>query len=456
MKSLLYALSLLFILLSSYSFSEEEEIRVHLSTESPLSPLYFGRIHSPDKSLDDKYLIHLELVLENDLSHNAKTRIMPRDPVKETLLENRDRSEAFIPSKWKQWAIAHVMQGEIKDKKLEIRVFSTSNLSLKTFPEIPLTGTLSIDRKLIHKLSDALLRALFDEEGICSTKILYSFQPNSTEGGEGNWKAEIWECDWDGSNAHQVTKDNSYNVTPVATSCGVSPTGDKFFYVSYKLGQPKIFLGSFKDGSSKKVIDLRGNQLLPALSPKKDKIAYVCDASGRADLFIQMISDTSHELGKPHQLFSFPRSSQGSPTFSPDGKKIAFVSDKDGSPRIYVIPASFSERRPNPTLITKQNKESSCPSWSPDGKKLAYSSKTNGIRQIWIYDFEADEERQLTTGPGNKENPSWAPNSTHLVFNSTDNQSSDLYVVNIYQPEAIKITKGPGKKHYPSWTARKD
>ena len=130
---------------------------------------------------------------------------------------------------------------------------------------------------------------------------------------------------------------------------------------------------------------------------------------------------------------------------------IAFVSDKDGPPRIYTIPANSYEKRADAKMITKQNKESSCPAWSPDGTKLAYSAKTNAVRQIWIYDFKTGEERQLTAGPGNKENPCWAPDSLHLVFNSTDPFSSELFLVNLNQPEAIKLAHGPGKKHYPTW-----
>jgi TolB protein len=116
-----------------------------------------------------------------------------------------------------------------------------------------------------------------------------------------------------------------------------------------------------------------------------------------------------------------------------------------------VIPASPAEKRADARLISKQNRENSCPCWSPDGTKLAYSAKTGGIRQIWIYDFATQEERQLTSGPGNKENPYWAPDSHHLVFNSTGEESSELYVVNLSQPDAVRITKGPGKKHYPAW-----
>jgi TolB protein len=227
-----------------------------------------------------------------------------------------------------------------------------------------------------------------------------------------------------------------------------------FLYVTYKTGQPKIYISSVDAPKGLKAVDIRGNQLLPAISKKRDMLAFVCDASGRADLFIQPIEPQSGKMGKPVQLFSYPRSTQASPTFSPDGSKLAFVSDKDGSTRIYTIPTIRAEKRSVAQLITKKNRENSCPSWSPDGTKLAYSAKTDGIRQIWIYDFSSGEEYQLTVGSGNKENPCWAQNSQHLIFNSTDADSSDLYVVNLNQPEAIRITKGPGKKHYPTWGPR--
>ncbi len=76
---------------------------------------------------------------------------------------------------------------------------------------------------------------------------------------------------------------------------------------------------------------------------------------------------------------------------------------------------------------------------------------TNGVRQIWIYDFEKGEERQLTQGPGNKENPSWAPNSLHLVFNSTSPNDNELYLIHLNDIKAHKISSGPGEKRYPNW-----
>ncbi len=185
------------------------------------------------------------------------------------------------------------------------------------------------------------------------------------------------------------------------------------------------------------------------LSLQKDKIAYISDARGNPDLFVQSFNIHQGAVGKPYQLFASPGSAQASPSFSPDGKKIAFVSDKDGCPRIYTISLESSNR--DIQLITKRNKENICPSWSPDGKKLAYSAKTNGIRQIWLYDFTTGEERQLTYGQGIKENPSFAPNSLHVVFNITEGEQTNLCIMHIEQKEFTKISEGSGVKHYPTW-----
>lgn len=442
----------LFLILSFASIHAAEEITVHLATTSPLESLYFGKLTS-DGSFDANYLDQLECVLLFDLTHNGSTKVAAYNDQKEQLLRKNDHKAIFQSQIWKELGVAHLVKGSITNKTLSVIVFSVQTGSLKQFEEIPLTGSLSKDRRQIHKVHDSIHKALFNVDGVASSRILYAAQikqsPSSKE-----WISEIWACDADGANTHQLTKEGSYCVTPVFIPLSPKYANDRFLYVSYKMGQPKIFIASMGEGSGKRLIDLKGNQMLPAISRQRDKVAFICDAGGRTDLFLQSFHPESGEVGKPVQLFSFPRSTQASPTFSPDGAKIAFVSDKDGSPRIYIIPTTFTSKRPSPMLVSKQNNENSCPAWSADGKKLAYSAKTKGVRQIWIYDFESKEEQQLTDGPGNKENPSWALDSKHLVFNSTDGPASELYLVNLNQPEVIKISQGPGKKHYPTWGTR--
>lgn len=395
LRSVIASLLLLFSL-------NAEEIRVELTTQSKLTDLYFAPV-------EDSYLKKLTSILAFDLGHSGYYKLADTEI----------------------GCVIKMTKGE-----------NTINLQVgnKKMDGIAITGDLEHDRRLIHRLSDAILKELLGVKGVADTRILYSCKPNN------EYKAEIWECDWDGGNPKQVTQEHNYSIHPVYIS------GLNYLYVNYKNGQPKIYVSNLKNTTGKPLLDLKGNQLLPAISKQKDTLAFISDAAGRADLFIHKLDANGMLVGKPQQLYSYPGSTQASPTFSPDGGQIAFVSDKDGTPRIYIIPSQTSNnKRAKPILISKQNRENTCPNWSPDGKKIAYSAKTNGVRQIWIYDFETEQELQLTTGPGNKENPCWAPDSLHLVFNSTDPGSSELFLVNLNQPEAVRITKGSGIKHYPTW-----
>jgi TolB protein len=268
----------------------------------------------------------------------------------------------------------------------------------------------------------------------------------------------VWESDYDGENVRPLTSNSGYSVTPLYVPPKSGFATGSFFFVSYKTGQPKIYYQSLNDSASaRRLTLLRGNQLMPAISRQRNKMAFISDVTGNPDLFVQDFSPEAGAIGKPYQIFSAHLSTQGSPTFSPDGKQIAFVSNKDGSPRIYSIevPApGTSLNQIKPTLITKRNRESTAPAWSPDGTKLAYCSITQGVRQIWVYDFITREEKQVTQGQGNKENPSWAPNSLHLVFNSSDAGACEVYMINLNQPDAVRITTGAGEKRFPNWEPR--
>jgi TolB protein len=251
-----------------------------------------------------------------------------------------------------------------------------------------------------------------------------------------------------------LTHNNGYCITP----CYIPPKPENlsghYFYVSYLNGQPKIYVASLREGNDRQFLYLRGNQLMPAVSSQRDKLAFINDITGNPDLFLQLFTPEAGPIGKPRQIFSAVNATQGTPAFSPDGKWLAFVSNKDGSPRVYILeipPAGANLKNLTLKLISKANRESSAPAWSPDGSKLAYCAMTKNVRQIWIYDFDKKKERQLTHGTGNKENPTWAPNSLHLVFNSTGSSGSELYMINLNQPEAVKITSGPGEKRFPSW-----
>ncbi len=455
MKTLILSLMLLLSTLSLDGGEESDPIVVKLSTSSSLMPLYLGNFSKANAGLPDDYIEKLQKILEFDLGHNGMTYLVPRTQDKERLIDKINGDNFPSSEQLKRLDAYYIVKIEISNQKLYGTLIATNSQSAKKVDGIPLSWVLKEDRRQIHHVADLIHKALFGTEGIASTRFLYSVK--SADSTNKKLIADIWEADYDGANTRQVTREMGYCITPAYVPPKPGYTSGSFFYISYLIGQPKIYMASLQNGKGQRFTPLKGNQLMPAITKQRDRVAFISDVTGNPDLFIQDFKPEEGALGKPRQIFSTHLATQGTPSFSPDGKQIAFVSNKDGSPKIYVmdIPApGVLLKDIKARVITRHTKEGTAPCWSPDGSKISYCAMVNGIRQIWIYDFERNEERQLTQGGGNKENPTWAPNSLHLIFNSTGQNGSELYLINLNQPEAVKISSGPGEKRFPCWEPR--
>lgn len=434
---------------------DEGEIVVKLSTESRLLPLYLAHFSPKEGELSPAYVRELEKVLRFDLENNGMTDLLPTSDECEKRIWSAPFDAAHNREEWKDRQVFYLIKAKVEGKALSVRLASLTAGTLKGFQGIHLSGQIAEDRRRIHELADAIHEALFGYKGIASTRILYTirrFNPQKEQGQR--YLSEVWESDWDGQNAVQLTHDGSYCVTP----CYLPPSPGRrcgsFFYVSYQTGQPKIHMAELSGGPARRLTKLRGNQLMPAVNKARSHVAFISDAGGNPDLFLQAFSPESGAQGRPFQVYAARGGVQASPTFSPDGHRVAFVSNKQGPTRIYVLdipPPGSQLSNLRPQSITQINRENTSPSWSPDGTKIAYSSRSGGVRQIWVYDFATGKERQLTQGRGHKENPSWAPDSLHLVFNSAEPGSCELYLVNLNQPKAVKISHGTGEKRFPCW-----
>lgn len=432
----------------AYAAAKEEQIVVRLSTDQPqLLPLYIAPFINAAAGFSAEYIAELEKVLLFDIGHNGSTYLVPQTAERRQLTKDFD---AF-PHEMRKEKIFHILKVRIQKQQLSAHLFLLQANGVKTIENLKLTGDLAADRTQIHQLADTIHRVLFASEGIASTHILYTRKHQQA----GKWLSEVWEADYDGANRRKLSQpDSGYCVTPLYLPPSPKSRSGAYFYVSYKCGQPKIYLAAFKDRLERRFISLKGSQIMPAISKQRDKVAFISDASGNPDLFLQPFNVETGAIGKPRQIYANYGATQGSPTFSPDGKSIAFVSNKDGSIRIYVmeIPAPDKKLKEiKPRLISRANQESSAPVWSPDGTKLAYCARSGRERQIWIYEFNADREWQLTKSPHNKENPSWAPNSLHVVFNTTNTNPTELYMINLIQQKEVHIPSVPGDKRFPAW-----
>jgi TolB protein len=443
----------IFIFFLSFLWGEEE-MEVSLSTSKPLCPVYFS-LTPKESKFNNVYLDKIRKILEYDIENSGLTTLISRESGKEKLLSHPDLKVCFNLEFWKKQKARFILKMVVTGDKLDTYFFDPLFKGYKNLSKIQLMGDLFRDRRIIHKFFDDFLLISLGKRGIAETTILYTVRRDNPDKRGIPWLSEVWVCDYDGENRRQLTFENSYCVSPVYLPS--SDSNLSFLYVSYKRGIPKIFIHSQEKKDL--LFTLRGNQLLPSISPKEDCVAFISDAAGAPDLFIQRLDQAKNPIGMPRQIYSAPRGTQATSSFSPDGEKLAFVSDKDGSPRIYIlkIPENDgNEIRPYAHLITKKNRENVTPAWSPDGNMLAYSSNINGIRQICIYDFALNEESQITFGGENKENPCWAEDNLHIVYNTEYKATSELYVINLNNPNPVKISTGQGQKRFPAWgTLRK-
>lgn len=427
----------LFLSLSTF-LAADEDLVLYVKAKDNYSSVYISQIITTHSALSGDYLNQLSQLFEHDFALNGYSELKDREAELERLMSQAPAKVGLhMPAR-------HVIRLEVVENVLKTTLYSPLLKEGYPIADIFLTGSLPADSELIHELADSLHLKMYRTPGIASKKILYSLREDLR-----SEVAEIYVKRLDMLEGEQVTRENTLSINPV-----LLPNSDKFIYTCYKKGQPKLYISNLNQTRGDELIRLRGNQLLPAISPIGNIVSFISDASGHnPELFIQRLDRKGKAAGRPQQIYAHPKAVQASSTFSPDCSKIAFVSDQSRTPRIYLIDVSATLKNrkiPDIQCITNKNRDNTAPAWSPDGTKIAYSAKTDGVRQIWIYDLETQEEYQITKGPGHKENPAWAANNLHLVYNSTE-PTYDLYVVNLNQLDPVQITSGNGVKHYPYW-----
>ena len=459
------------VTLKGQSDEGSEEIKVTLKTDKPLFMAYVSLVKNDSSKFSEAYLNSLRSVLLFDFDNNGSTYTPEKEIANKIneLLTSKDAQTTLPVEELSKMGLAYLIELKMTQDSLTPKVIQVLSNTARAVSPIPCTGNLDQDRTKLHQLSSFIHEMLFNTPSIATSKLMWvcKHQKGSSKG-ETKTTSEIFTSDYDGYNRTQIVPHmDTLLTTPIwvpqarpgyiASKGGAQPVSSQaFVFVSYQLGQPKLYLSPLKPFKPIRVTTLRGNQMMPAISKDGTKMAFCCDTMGTADLYLVEFNQATGASSKPRQLFRSVGSATGCPTFSPDGKRIAFVSNKDGSPRIYVMdipPISTQLKDIKPMLLTKRCRENSAPTWSPDGTKLAYSAKNaKEPRQIWTYDFTSGKESRLTEGEGDKESPSWAKNSLHLTYHSLSKDgTSSLFLISLRKPVPVCIVKGKEAFQFSTW-----
>ncbi|HTZ60374.1 MAG TPA: Tol-Pal system beta propeller repeat protein TolB [Acidobacteriaceae bacterium] len=290
-------------------------------------------------------------------------------------------------------------------------------------------------RLIAHRFADEIITRLGGGiPGIAETHIFYV----SARGGN----KEIWEMDYDGQGAHQVTHLGTISLSP-----RVSPDNDRIAFASLgRLGWA-IRMYSLVLGRLVSFPSMTGNTFSPAWSSNGAKIAFSGSRTGDPEIYT---ADASG--GGVKQITRF-RGPDVSPTWNPKtNTQIAWCSGRSGLPQIYIMESDGT----NVQRLTDGGYATS-PAWSPSGQYIAfawnrkYGPGAPGGQDIYIMDIASKRWTQLTHDAGRQDFPSWSPDSRHIVFQRENGGGAEIWTMLSDGTEQHRLTPGGGNS-MPNWS----
>jgi tricorn protease len=196
------------------------------------------------------------------------------------------------------------------------------------------------------------------------------------------------------------------NAAEFITSGDVSPAGERVVVEA----RGDIWSLPAKNGSPRNMTRTSGvAERDPSWSPDGRWIAYLSDASGEYELYIQQ-SDGKGEtrrLTQDGQVFRY------TPVWSPDSKHIVF-SDKTGALYLHTLEGGATvlvDRDPWAQRMTV--------SWSHDAAWIAYAKRADdraGTSSIWLYEVKSGNKQAITDGMFNDSAPAFDRKGDFLFF----------------------------------------
>lgn len=294
-------------------------------------------------------------------------------------------------------------------------------------------------RLIAHRFADEVVYRFTGERGIAQTRIAYTSDQSGYK--------EIYIMDYDGYNPWRITGDRSIALTP-----RWSPDGRFLSYVTYKDGNPNIYLHELVTARRKKWVAFPGLNISPAWSPDGKQMAFASTKDGDAEIYVvdvpEKIGEGNSEAPRAKRL-TFSLGDDLSPTWSPTGQQIAFTSDRGGTPQIYVMNADGSNVR----RLTFEGNYNTSPAWSPKGDWIAFNCRRDYYHKLCLVSPDGQIVLQVTDGPWDDEAPAWAPNGRYLVFSSRREEKSHLFIITPGGVDEEQLTFTTANEILPHWSS---
>lgn len=279
----------------------------------------------------------------------------------------------------------------------------------------------------LKALTDDIIYTITGRPGLATSRIVFVSDHSG--------KRQVYVCDAEGGEVHQVTHDKFGAVSPT-----LAPDSSMIAFTSYRSGFPIIRLLDLNLGWERGVTDTPGSSFGAAFSPDGTHIAAVMSFIGNPEIFVSDLSTNtaacvSDSIGAP-----------SSPSWHPDGKHLVFSSDDGDGPRLYTVEVPFKEGESS-RLFRWRTGYQFCtdPEWSPDGSHIAFTTRIGGEWAVAIKPYP--NGRVHVVQKGGAQHPSWSPNGHFITYA----QHGQLYVHDLRSGNRRAIVSGYTRITEPRW-----
>jgi TolB protein len=379
-------------------------------------------------------------VLWNDLNYEHEFTFVARDiyttiPVQKSLDD--------VPfDRWREVNADGVVAGTVQKSGtgfvIRYRLFDVKNRRAVPGTGQEYSGS-SNARRYAHTIADEIFLKQRSLQGVARTKLSFTSDRDGERLSgtiENRSVKEIYIADYDGENQQRVTVGRTLNAFP-----SWSPDGRSIAYVSWRRGQPNIFVSHIYEGTLDEITKNAGENYLPAWSPDGTRIAFSSTRDGHAQIYV-----ANRDGSSVRRLTNGP-SLDSTPTWSPKGNEIAFTSDRSGAPQIYLVSADGLGGVQKLTAESYADR----PTWSGETNEIAFESRTGTRFDIKIIDMNTRTVKQLTFSEGSNESPVFAPNGRHIAFMSDRSGKFQIYTMTRDGRDVRQLTRS-GTNTLPSWS----
>ena len=410
---------------SSESDASRLTIEVTRGVENPvrIAVVPFRRDHA--EGLD------MASVITADLSRSGRFELIDRS----LMLSSPGSVDEVYYRDWRSLGVEYLLIGQssMQDDKRSITFELLDITQQRTLLKQGFSGSSRVQRKLAHRVADAVYESLTGIPGAFSTRLLYV----STAKDSAKRPNRLYVADSDGAN-HKVLLESEQPVLSPAWS----PDGKQVAYVSFENDRPAIYRQVIGSAEREKLTNFSGLNSSPAWSPDGRKMAMVLSKDGNPDIYVMELR--TKKLTRITKHFAIDTE----PDWMPDGKSLVFTSDRGGAPQIYKVNLDSLKV----SRLTFEGSYNAAADVLPDGKSLVmvHHGSKPGYQIVW---YEIDTGRIIELTQSNlDESPSIAPNGSMLLYATKSGGRAELAAVALDGKFKYRLPSPNSDVREPAWS----